>query len=417
MPPFVQATAESVRQRVSHASALLDTAARGQGSDCSCATHASRPEADDVCTLNAGTSTSEAPTSSGHAPNRASVAPYGTKKSVIRYLLEDLALSYFIWTFFLQLWCWLLYGWLMYKVPLLRLPLLGYLGYCLIGPGRHSPSNPATWAPYPLRRAPWHWYISSYFPFQLKRDGAALDPGQRYIFCFHPHGLCSVGAWVNFCTEATGFGQLFPGIDVHPLTLASNLRTPFFREYLMAHGIGDCSRSSCLKILARGSGSAIMLAVGGAYESLLSSPGTYDLCLKKRKGFVRVALQSGAWLVPVVSFGETDHFSTLNHLPHGSPIRRFQRSMEKHVGFTLPIAIGRGIAGFPLGLLPHRVPTVTVVGPPVRVDKFEGDVRSPAFASAVEEVHQRYCTALLDLFARYKDKYAPNRLRDMTLVD
>lgn len=35
------------------------------------------------------------------------------------------------------------------------------------------------------------------------------------------------------------------------------------------------------------------LAVGGAEESLLSRPRTLDLVLKKRQGFVRIALQSG----------------------------------------------------------------------------------------------------------------------------
>lgn len=35
------------------------------------------------------------------------------------------------------------------------------------------------------------------------------------------------------------------------------------------------------------------LAVGGAEESLLSRPRTLDLVLKKRQGFVRIAVQAG----------------------------------------------------------------------------------------------------------------------------
>jgi len=37
-------------------------------------------------------------------------------------------------------------------------------------------------------------------------------------------------------------------------------------------------------------------------------PGTFNVVLGRRKGFVRLALQTGSSLVPVVSFGENDLF-------------------------------------------------------------------------------------------------------------
>lgn len=40
-------------------------------------------------------------------------------------------------------------------------------------------------------------------------------------------------------------------------------------------------------------GRAVALAVGGAEEALLSRPRTLDLVLKKRQGFVRIAVQAG----------------------------------------------------------------------------------------------------------------------------
>lgn len=53
---------------------------------------------------------------------------------------------------------------------------------------------------------------------------------------FHPHGIMSMGAFVNFSTEATGFSQLFPGITPYLLTLAGTFSLPFGREYLFAVG-------------------------------------------------------------------------------------------------------------------------------------------------------------------------------------
>lgn len=40
-------------------------------------------------------------------------------------------------------------------------------------------------------------------------------------------------------------------------------------------------------------------------------PGTLDLVLLKRKGFVRVALEGGAALVPVLAFGENEQVSSM----------------------------------------------------------------------------------------------------------
>ena len=61
----------------------------------------------------------------------------------------------------------------------------------------------------------------------------------------------SCSSWLAFATEGTGFGQLFPGIKMHVLTLTTNLRMPFLREYLLLHGLSDVSRGTCIKILKR----------------------------------------------------------------------------------------------------------------------------------------------------------------------
>lgn len=40
-------------------------------------------------------------------------------------------------------------------------------------------------------------------------------------------------------------------------------------------------------------GRLVVLVVGGAREAQLSEPGDYRIVLKRRKGFVRLALQEG----------------------------------------------------------------------------------------------------------------------------
>lgn len=53
-----------------------------------------------------------------------------------------------------------------------------------------------------------------------------------------------------------------------------------------------------------GPGSAITIVVGGAEESLHARPGVLELVLKKRHGFIHMAIETGSLLVPMLSFGE-----------------------------------------------------------------------------------------------------------------
>lgn len=81
-------------------------------------------------------------------------------------------------------------------------------------------------------------------------------------------------------SEATGFSEKFPGIDLNVLTLRSNFRIPFYGFFLSMMGIADASRESCNACLGRGPGSAILLVLGGAKESLDAHPyRDYELTL------------------------------------------------------------------------------------------------------------------------------------------
>ena len=127
----------------------------------------------------------------------------------------------------------------------------------------------------------------------------------------------------TFATESIGFSECYPGIVPHLLTLTSNFRIPFYRDILLALGICSVSKQSCSNILKGGPGQAITIVVGGAAESLSARPGTAHLTLRKRLGFIKIAIQHGCvgisgWssqpcspfgradLVPVFSFGEND---------------------------------------------------------------------------------------------------------------
>ncbi|NWS48823.1 MOGT2 acyltransferase, partial [Probosciger aterrimus] len=121
-----------------------------------------------------------------------------------------------------------------------------------------------------------------------------LDPRQNYLMGFHPHGVLAAGAFLNFCTEASGFSTLFPGITPHLMMLSMWFRIPFFRDYLMSGGLVSSDKESASYVLKNPEGGNVLaIIIGGAQEALEARPGSCTLLLKNRKGFVRLAIEHG----------------------------------------------------------------------------------------------------------------------------
>ncbi|XP_017538007.1 2-acylglycerol O-acyltransferase 2 [Pygocentrus nattereri] len=255
------------------------------------------------------------------------------------------------------------------------------------------------------RKVPWLccmplWtYMRDYFPIQLVKT-ADLDPRQNYVFGFHPHGILVAGAFTNFCTQATGFSKLFPGLESHLLMLPLWFRAPFFRDYIMCAGLIPSDKDSASYLLRKeGGGNAVVIAVGGALEALDSHPGTHSVLLASKKGFIKLAIEHGAHLVPVYSFGENEVFDQVAN-PRGTWLRWIQDRLQSIMGVSLPLFHARGIFQYSFGLMPYRKPITTVVGKPIKVEKKE----KPS-AEDLDALHQLYMDELTQLFEEHKGKY------------
>lgn len=240
-----------------------------------------------------------------------------------------------------------------------------------------------------------------YFPIHLHKT-CDLPADRPYIFGYHPHGIISLGAFCNFATEATGFEDKFPNINLRLLTLSANFRIPFYGNYLSLLGLCDASKESCNYVLSKSHGNSIMLVLGGAKESLDAHPSNeYLLTLKNRKGFVKIGLANGASLVPVFSFGENDLYEQVAN-PIGSRIRQIQIRIQKRLGYAIPLFRGRGIFQYAFGFLPNRHPIDTYVGEPIALPRLE---RDQITAEIVDRYHSEYMEALKRLFDTHKAKH------------
>uniref|UniRef100_A0A5F9D6F8 Acyltransferase n=1 Tax=Oryctolagus cuniculus TaxID=9986 RepID=A0A5F9D6F8_RABIT len=260
------------------------------------------------------------------------------------------------------------------------------------------------------RRSAWvrDWavwrHFRDYFPISLVRT-APLDPSQNYLFGFHPHGVLAVGAFSNFCTEATGFSRLFPGLRPHLLMLPCWFHLPLFQDYIMSSGLVSSTKASAAYLLSRPEGGQVaVLVVGGALEALEAKPGGLSLRIRNQKGFIKLALEQGASLVPVFSFGENELFRQCPN-PPGSWLRRAQEALQPLLSVALPLFHGR------LGLLlPFRAPAPSV-GAAIPVQRCPRPSRAQ-----VDALHALYVERLTQLFEEHKARYGVPADRHLVLT-
>lgn len=163
--------------------------------------------------------------------------------------------------------------------------------------------------------------------------------------------------------------------------------------------------------------------MGGAQEALYSKPGQYKIVIKKRKGFVKLAIETGASLVPVFNFGEgMQLFFYHNHIFYhlnpflvdvydqveGPKLRKFQEFMKKLTSISPVLFIGRSF--LPIGGIPYRRPINTVIGTPIDVTK-----NSTPSQSDIDNLHMRFMEEVEKLFEEHKSKYVKNA-KDVRLI-
>jgi 2-acylglycerol O-acyltransferase 2 len=271
----------------------------------------------------------------------------------------------------------------------IRTALLVYLAYCFLDP---SPRTGQRW----FRQGTVEWFrnfscfgaVAEYFPVTLVKTVDLSPDDSPYLFLYHPHGVISMGMGAALATNGCRFDRAFPGIVRHGVTLNASFLVPFLREWMLALGYVSADRETLARKLlptaGGGRGESVVLVPGGAVEALHAAPDGFEL-VGHRRGYVRLALETGAQPVPCLGFGENRAFDSLNFPPQSSAYR-WQRGMARVLSFSLPLLAHP---------LPRRRPIHVVVGGPVKFRK----------GTTVEEGHRQYMAAVQALYDEHKDKY------------
>ncbi|XP_063913754.1 2-acylglycerol O-acyltransferase 2-like [Zophobas morio] len=249
----------------------------------------------------------------------------------------------------------------------------------------------------------WSWWrhLRNYFPTRtVLVPGFKLNPNKNFLFCCFPHGVIPCAPFSSLLCPGNILQKLYPELRMKIAGLDMYFRLPISREIGLGKGWISCSVKSLTHVLTKPEGGhGVILYPGGAAEAIYARPGQYRLVLKNRKGFVKLALKTGASLVPVFTFGEVDLFDQVQN----PLICRFQLFVKKLFRFTVALPLGSGFFQTSFGLIPRRKPLFIVVGQPIDVARVENPTQKE-----IDELHQKFIKQLVNLFDTYKYDYLVN---------
>ena len=144
--------------------------------------------------------------------------------------------------------------------------------------------------------------IIKYFSFKVIFEGF-IPRGRRAILVAPPHGVFPFGNIVTMLAFPSIMGYPFSGV-----ASSAALRTPMFRQCLEWIGVTDANRKNCERILSNDG--IIGISTGGVAEVFetdaeMDGDGEECIVLHCRNGLVKLAIRTGADLMPCYLFGNT----------------------------------------------------------------------------------------------------------------
>jgi len=229
--------------------------------------------------------------------------------------------------------------------------------------------------------------VVKYFSFRFITE-TRISKDQIHIFVAPPHGVFPFGNILSMLIFPALMGFTFKG-----LAASSALRVPWFKQILRSIGVIDASRDVARKAL--NGGESIGISTGGVREVFETNEHHETILLKERKGMIKLAIRTGADLVPCYMFGNTHALSCW--AGEGIGGRTWLENISRKVGFALIIIYGR--FGLPI---PYRVPILGVMGMPIPTKQMQCEEPTK---EQIDEIQGLLLEEMQNLFERYKNLY------------
>merc|ERR1719247_928341 len=214
------------------------------------------------------------------------------------------------------------------------------------------------------------------------------------IVCAHPHGMLPLGFCANLLTcLADDWGATS---NTRFAVASFAFWVPGLREFYHALGCIDAGKASLKRALDKGN--TVIVCPGGASEALYTDPDEDVALLSGRTGFIRLAFEHGASVVPAYTFGEADIW-LIEKADEGTLRERFFLTSQMIFGLGMILV---------KHFKPRPVALKTVFGPAIQFPK----VADPS-PEEVDRMLETYKKALTKLFNEHK----PHKDRSLRFVE
>ncbi|CAK0786261.1 hypothetical protein CVIRNUC_009474 [Coccomyxa viridis] len=211
-----------------------------------------------------------------------------------------------------------------------------------------------------------------------------LQPDGHYLLAEFPHTVYPMGSWLGLpiCGR--------PGTGI-PKNLRGGIASVLFALPIIKHNYAwaGCMPAEYKRMLKhmREPGASLSVIPEGIKGIFLSQhPEREEAYLTRRKGFVKLAIQGGADLVPVYHLGQTQLLTFWG-------TESISRSWRMSVGLFW------GAYGLPL---PRKSQIISLVGAPIPVQQVENPTQEQ-----IDELHAKFTVALQKLFDNNKHVLGP----------
>ena len=207
---------------------------------------------------------------------------------------------------------------------------------------------------------------------------------QPILYAVHPHGAFCLGWSVLFCSKIMDVGKV--RFCFSPVLFTS----PLFRLWSRLTGHpGSASKASMIGYMKKKK--TLALPPGGFEEATLTCRNKDRVYIKKRTGFVKLALKHGYTLCPVYCFGENQTYNNIQGLWN-------YRLWLNKLGLPAIFVFGSWLGP----LLPKRDDRGIriVVGEPIVLPTLSDPSRED-----VQHWHNKYIAGLIQTFEDHKEEY------------
>lgn len=270
--------------------------------------------------------------------------------------------------------------------PVLLLPFLGYFLWSRVI-SKAELGDGAAWPWFSIQEWGFHAF-RRYIRLRIHvhPELQQYPPEKPVVLAVHPHGVAS-----DYRILLDGMlYEALPKREVLALSASVLFYIPMVRELALWTRCVDARKSVAARALKHRK--SLMVISGGEQEQIRTVEGKEEVFLQKRMGFIKLALEQNAAVVPCYAFGCVDLYSTYTNL-----FFKPREWLRKTLGVCIPMYRGA------LGFLPLRKPVHLVLGAPLELPPLTKPGQPTE--EEVQMAHGKYVEALKNLYDEEKHQF------------